>query len=229
MVKTRIGNRMVVLPQRRGTLPGVNDAHRNIKSYEALMQAARKNERAGDEQGALSCYTRALKINPSSMDAAYNRASSLLLLGWKPEAIQAFTVVIAAGRVNNPFYYIALIERGATYRVLEDLPAAARDFLEVYSNCDGPNRAMAAINLGGIVETQEALTYFDTAATIFLEHMDIPRQRDYYYMALFYKGITLCRLERMEEGIKCFEIVARITNPVQREAEQILYTLARQR
>ena len=117
------------LPGKRGaTLAGPTDAGSQREFYRLIDEASRLRL-AGDCEGAIASYERALEAWPAHEDALYYRGNCLVELGRREEALEAFeTLVRFHPSSSKGWMQIGSLHLSRQGRSDEDLAAAERAF-----------------------------------------------------------------------------------------------------
>ncbi|MEW6619494.1 MAG: serine/threonine-protein kinase [bacterium] len=159
----------------------------------------------GRLQEAVSCFDKALKINPRDAEVWYNKGFALGNLGRHQEAISCYDEALAI----NPRYAEAWGNKGNVLRRLGKHQEAISYFDEILKI--NPREALAWYNkglaLGNLGRHQEAIFCCDKALEI------NPRLTETWNN----KGSALGNLGRHQEAISCFDKALKI-NPKDAEA-----------
>jgi tetratricopeptide (TPR) repeat protein len=104
------------------------DLLKNSKGHdeaEKFYEKGIKMQDAGDFQGAIQAYNKAIEINPDYPDAYYNRGTAFADLAQNDDAIKDYTICIQI----DPNYAKAYFNRGAV-KLKHDRNEARKDFMK---------------------------------------------------------------------------------------------------
>lgn len=183
---------------RQGRLAEAETHYRNLLArspgqFEALHLFGILKLQQGNFPEALTLISKALDINPSSLDTRSNLVAALLSLGRATEAVEHCNSMLSL----NPADVGTMYNRGLALTQLGRLEEALSDFGKVLSI--KPDHVNALFNRAGVLASlrrlQEAIADFDRALTFAPRHAD----------ALTNRGTILAQLGRDSDALASFD------------------------
>jgi tetratricopeptide (TPR) repeat protein len=160
---------------------------------ESLFTQGNQQVEAGNLEGAIASFDKAIEFKPDSHDAWLNRGNTLVELGRIQEALASYDKALEF----KPDDHEAWINRGNTLVELSRFEEAIASYdkaLEFKPDYDDAwnNRGLALLNLG---RSEEALASYDKAKEF----------KPDCYEAWYNRGIALVGLGRSEEAIASYD------------------------
>jgi tetratricopeptide (TPR) repeat protein len=161
-----------------------------------LIEQALKKDRQGDSQAVVNLLDEAIKLNPNSDRAYYNRGTIFLNLNKYQQAVDDFNKALKL----NPKRFEAYLNRGDTWSNLGEISKAIADYKSAIQL--KPNDSHPYINLGialqSIKDYSGALAAYQQALKI------APQKSDIYYS----RGITFTDMQRLSEALSDYDPLA---------------------
>jgi tetratricopeptide (TPR) repeat protein len=159
-------------------LPGMTGGLRSQQfAIEQIITLAQKHQEAGDSEGAIEQYERAVKLGMERSDVFYSLGLLYQERGDHQRAVEM--LVRAAG---DPDYALsAHFSLGTSYQTLGQLPQAAQEFEQTIRLVD--------IEAVGKTESEDLIQMYEGAAQIYIQLNDIARAASLYStLANFLQG-----------------------------------------
>jgi tetratricopeptide (TPR) repeat protein len=150
-------------------LPGMTGGLRSQQfAIEQIITLAQKHQEAGDTEGAIEQYERAVKLGMERSDVFYSLGLLYQERGDHQRAVEM--LVRAAG---DPDYALsAHFSLGTSYQTLGQLPQAAQEFEQTIRLVD--------IEAVGKTESEDLIQMYESAAQIYIQLNDIARAASLY-------------------------------------------------
>jgi tetratricopeptide (TPR) repeat protein len=150
-------------------LPGMTGGLRSQQfAIEQIITLAQKHQEAGDAEGAIEQYERAVKLGMQRSDVFYSLGLLYQERGDHQRAVEM--LVRAAG---DPDYALsAHFSLGTSYQTLGQLPQAAQEFEQTIRLVD--------IEAVGKTESEDLIQMYESAAQIYTQLNDIARAASLY-------------------------------------------------
>jgi tetratricopeptide (TPR) repeat protein len=159
-------------------LPGMTGGLRSQQfAIEQIITLAQKHQEAGDTEGAIEQYERAVKLGMERSDVFYSLGLLYQERGNHQRAVEM--LIRAAG---DPDYALsAHFSLGASYQALGQLPQAAQEFEQTIRLVD--------LDSIGKAESEDLIQMYESAAQIYSQLNDIARAASLYStLANFLQG-----------------------------------------